>query len=229
MVENAVGEFCEIKREMRADSAPPARILVLGLGNEILKDDAVGILVAEKLRGHFPDEVEVRSTSLFGLSLLDELIDQDKVLLIDSFLPESPSSAKILEITLDSLGNSQAVCPHFVGLAEIREVMRSLDLGFPREVRIVAIPVTDPLTFSTELSSEVAARVDEAVEYCHGIVQSWLHRVVGKQEAAGGNRKATEAGSSGVSECVLSDDVNSEFRHLRARKKRPDAPSNPQP
>ena len=51
-------------------------MLVIGLGNEMLKDDAVGIRVAEELRGRLPADVEVRSTSCFGLSLLDELIDR---------------------------------------------------------------------------------------------------------------------------------------------------------
>jgi hydrogenase maturation protease len=154
--------------------APPASILVLGLGNELLKDDGVGIRVAEALRENLPAAVDVRSTSLFGLSLLDELIGRDKVLLIDSYLPEVGADAEIRELSLDSFGGAQAACPHFVGLAEIRDVMRCLDLGLPSEVRVLAIPVSDPLTFSTELSSEVAARVGEAAERARAILQTWL-------------------------------------------------------
>ncbi len=160
--------------EAQGDFTSPAPILVLGLGNEILKDDAVGILVAERLYGCFPDKVEIRSTSLFGLSLLDELVGREKVLIIDSYLPEDATAADFREITLDSLGQTSAPCPHFVGLAEIREVMRSLDLGFPHTVHILGIPVTDPLTFSNEMSAEVAARVDEAVERSRRIVHEWL-------------------------------------------------------
>ena len=151
---------------------PP--ILVLGLGNDLLKDDAVGIRVAEKLQGRFPAEVEVRSTSLFGLALLDELIDREKVLLIDSYVPEKFAGSEIQEHSLDWVGEAQAPCPHFVGLGEIRAIMRSLDLGFPREVRILAIPVADPITFSTEMTPAVATRVDEAAERARRIIQAWL-------------------------------------------------------
>ncbi len=170
-------ESCESREKTRAGAAqadPPGNILVLGLGNELLKDDAVGIRVAETLRESLPSEIDVRSTSLFGLSLLDELIGRDKVLLIDSYLPVDCLGADILELNVDSFGGTQASCPHFVGLAEIREVMRSLDLGFPSEVRILAIPVSDPLTFSTELSSEVAARVGEAAERARRILHTWF-------------------------------------------------------
>jgi hydrogenase maturation protease len=152
---------------------PP--VLVLGLGNELLTDDAVGIRVAERLQGTFPPGVEVRSTSVFGLALLDELLDRDKVLLIDSYIPDDSNGLEIQERTLDEVGEARAVCPHFVGLGEVREVMRQLGLGFPREVRILAIPVSDPITFSTEMTPAVAARVAEAATLARRIVETWLH------------------------------------------------------
>ena len=148
--------------------------LVLGLGNEMLKDDAVGIRVAERLRGSLPPEVEVRSTSCFGLSLLDELIDREKVLVIDSYVPVEFVGSEIQECDLDEVGESQSTSPHFVGLGEIREIMRKLGLTFPREVHILAIPVSDPTTFSYEMTPAVAALVDEAAARAHPIVQSWL-------------------------------------------------------
>jgi hypothetical protein len=49
---------------------PPAPFLILGLGNELLKNDAVGLRIAERLQGIFPAEVEVRSTSLLADSSL---------------------------------------------------------------------------------------------------------------------------------------------------------------
>jgi hydrogenase maturation protease len=151
-----------------------APILVLGLGNELLKDDAVGIRVAEKLQGTFPREVEVRWTSEFGLALLDELSGYDRVLVIDSYLPESESAPAFQERGLDSLGRANAPCPHFVGLGEIREAMRRLELDFPCEVRILAVRVCDSTTFSSEMSPQVAARVTGAAERACRIIRRWL-------------------------------------------------------
>jgi len=149
-------------------------VLVLGLGNDILKDDAVGIRVAERLQGTFGEDVEVRSTSLFGLSLLDELLGREKVLLIDSYVPEEFVGSEIQERNLDSVGEACGVSPHFVGLGEVREVMRRLGLGFPHEVRILAIPVSDPTTFSTQMTPAVTALVDEAATRAARIVEVWL-------------------------------------------------------
>jgi len=148
-------------------------LLVLGLGNEMLKDDAVGIRVAEKLQGTFPDEVEVRSTSSFGLALLDELIGREKVLVIDSYVPEEFVGSEIQECNLDEVGEAQSTSPHFVGLGEIREIMRKLDLAFPSKVHILAIPVSDPTTFSYEMTPAVTALVDDAAARARRIVEAW--------------------------------------------------------
>ena len=161
---------------------PP--ILVLGLGNELLKDDAVGIRVAERLAAVFPDEVEVRSTALFGLALIDELVGRDKVLLIDSYVPENFGLSKIREIRLSAIVKAAAPSPHFVGLGEIIEIMRALEIGFPRQVRILAIPVLDPVTFSSEMSFEVQAHVGKAVQRASRIVWGWI--------AQEGNRRDTQ-------------------------------------
>ena len=159
---------------MRVESSKPGAMLVLGLGNDMLKDDAVGIRVAQKLEGIFPPEVEVRSTSSFGLALLDELIGREKVLVIDSYVPEEFVGSEIQECNLDAVGEAETVSPHFVGLGEIREIMRKLGLTFPREVRILAIPVSDPTTFSYEMTPAVAARVNEAAARAARIVEAWL-------------------------------------------------------
>jgi hydrogenase maturation protease len=140
----------------------------------MLKDDAVGIRVAEKLKGSFPPAVEVRSTSCFGLSLLDELIDRERVLVIDSYVPEEFVGSEIQECNLGAVGEAVSTSPHFVGLGEIREVMRKLGLGFPAEVHILAIPVSDPITFSYEMSPAVTALVDEAAARARRIVEAWL-------------------------------------------------------
>ncbi len=152
----------------------PAPILVLGLGNDLLKDDAVGIRVAERLAGVFPNEVEVQSTAIFGLALLDSLVDRDKVLLIDSYVPESFDLSRTLEIRLNTIVETRAPCPHFVGLGEILEIMRALEIGFPREVRILAIPVLDPITFSSEMSPRVQAHLGSAVQRARRIVWGWI-------------------------------------------------------
>ena len=60
----------------------PTRLTVLGLGNELLGDDGVGVYVVRALRGEpLPDEVELVEGRTGGLSLV-KLIEQAQALLV---------------------------------------------------------------------------------------------------------------------------------------------------
>lgn len=62
------------------------RILVLGVGNALLKDEGVGIRVVHELeaRFHFPDNVRVVDGGVLGLSLTGVLMEADQVILVDA-------------------------------------------------------------------------------------------------------------------------------------------------
>ena len=60
-------------------------ILLLGLGNPILKDDRVGIEVARRVAEQVKKEnVKFMEASAGGLALLDAVCGYDKVILVDA-------------------------------------------------------------------------------------------------------------------------------------------------
>jgi hydrogenase maturation protease len=63
-----------------------SKTLVLGLGNDILSDDAVGLILARQLATKLAgiDGIEVRETMEMGLALLDFLVGYDAVLILDA-------------------------------------------------------------------------------------------------------------------------------------------------
>jgi len=62
-------------------------LVILGLGNDLLGDDAVGLLAAERCRGRFGPDVAVRMSAQSGLYLLEQLEDCDDAILLDSGNP----------------------------------------------------------------------------------------------------------------------------------------------
>ena len=50
------------------------KTLVLGLGNELLSDDGVGILAVRRLKETYKGQADIVETSLHGLALLDLFI-----------------------------------------------------------------------------------------------------------------------------------------------------------
>ncbi len=67
------------------------KILVLGLGNLILKDEGVGVRVAERMQQmSLPPDVEVLDGGIKGLDLLDFIEDREKVIVVDAVKAGAP-------------------------------------------------------------------------------------------------------------------------------------------
>ena len=83
-----------------ARSRRSERTVVLGLGNPLLADDGIGIEVLDRLRRHWelPPEVELVDGGVWGLSLLPEIEDAGRLLLVDAIdLKLEPGSLVVLE------------------------------------------------------------------------------------------------------------------------------------
>jgi hydrogenase maturation protease len=66
-------------------------ILILGIGNIILKDEGVGVRVAERMmRMSLPPNVEVLDGGIKGLDLLDFIEDREKVIVVDAVKAGAP-------------------------------------------------------------------------------------------------------------------------------------------
>jgi len=137
------------------------KTLVLGLGNDILADDAVGVLAARALTDKLNERADVKETSEHGIALLDHLLGYERVILIDAIQTGSHEPGTIIEIDPDSLSAVYAPSPHYAGLPELLAIARQLKLDFPRQFRIFAVEVADPLTIGGEMTPAVRAAIGE--------------------------------------------------------------------
>jgi len=164
--------------ERPVGSRRPDRILVLGLGNDILTDDAVGLLVARAVAARLGDDpaVAVRETTEMGLALLDEIADLDALILVDAVQTGRAPPGTIHACDIADLPQVTATSPHFIGVGETLALGRRLGLTMPQRVRVVAIEVADPYTLGTEPTAAVSAAVAQAVERVLALVQPAARR-----------------------------------------------------
>jgi hydrogenase maturation protease len=72
-------------------SAGKKKILVLGVGNTLLKDEGIGVRVAEKMmKMELPPDVEVLDGGVKGLDLLYCIEDRERVIVIDAVKAGAP-------------------------------------------------------------------------------------------------------------------------------------------
>jgi hydrogenase maturation protease len=112
-------------------------ILVLGLGNIILRDEGVGVWVAESLgrRFKFPPEVTVLEGGTLGLDLLPHLDGVERLLLIDAVkLGRAPGDIVRLEGDEVPAVLDVKVSPHQIGVRDLLAAARLMGIAPPHVV-----------------------------------------------------------------------------------------------
>ena len=148
------------------------KTLILGLGNPILTDDGVGVLVAEEVRKKLPEDtpIDVTEVSVGGLSLMESMIGYDRVILIDAFQKANGSPGQVHKMTLQDLiaisPTQHSVSPHDASLVTALEAGQRLGFHLPEEITIYAIEVDKVDEFGdqpTTLVAEVIPQVTQSV------------------------------------------------------------------
>lgn len=138
--------------------------LVLGLGNELLADDAVGIETVRLLRQEIGEKVDILESSLSGLALLDALLGYEKAIIIDSVLMKDGNPGKIHEINPQDLGEAKAISGHYAGLPELFKLSEYYELDFPSHIKIFAVEVEDPYTIKEGISEKVKRAIPDLIK-----------------------------------------------------------------
>jgi hydrogenase maturation protease len=140
------------------------RTLVLGLGNPLLGDDAVGLnvaaLVRERLDGSA--DVDVEEEEAGGLRLMERMTGYDRVVLVDAAVTGG-TPGEIRRLGPEDLPTQRTGVAHGIDLPRALALGRQLGYPMPSEVRIVAIEAASVLEFREDMTPAVAAAVLPAV------------------------------------------------------------------
>jgi hydrogenase maturation protease len=147
------------------NSQASSAVLVLGLGNELLSDQAVGLIALRRLReeGECPPWLHFAECQEVALSLLDLVVGYQGLVVVDSIQTGRVGPGFIHEFRVDDSMSFGVFSPHFVGIGEMLALGKELGMNLPTEVRIIAIEVLDPCTMSGQLTEKVQAGIDTAV------------------------------------------------------------------
>ena len=139
-------------------------VRLLGLGNEILADDAFGILVAREVERRFQGQIEVAHSSAAGYDLMEHLLGARRLLVVDTIVTGRVKPGAISVFTADRVQPAPGGSPHFLGLFEVLAVGRKLDLDVPKETIVIAVEASDCTTVGGPIHPDVQAAIPAAVE-----------------------------------------------------------------
>ena len=147
-------------------TAGPPRVVVIGLGNVLMGDDAFGPWVAQTLLAahDFPETVSVEDLGTPGLDLLPYVTDAAALVLVDTVRADAPAGTLRLYRRDDLLRHApQArLSPHDPGVKEAL-LTAEFEGRAPREVLLVGVVPADT-AMGVRLSPPLREAVPRAVE-----------------------------------------------------------------
>jgi hydrogenase maturation protease len=147
-------------------SAPLDRkcILVLGVGNTLLKDEGVGVHVIEQLQSmNLPEDVEVLDGGVLGLDLLENMEGRKKVIIVDAVQGgEAPGTIyRLTRKNIDMGKNRFLSSLHDIDLPYVLNVADFM--GKHIDPVIIGVEPKD-MSVGLELSKEIEAKIPEVIK-----------------------------------------------------------------
>jgi hydrogenase maturation protease len=156
-----------------------SRYAVLGLGNRLETDEALGAIVIERLQadpsllGSLPDpgSVELIDGGTVGLGLLPYLTDLDGLVVVDVISARREPGALIDLDGASLIRHEQVMSVHDLGAGEVLGALHVLE-RWPRRVRVVGLE-PQAIELGLELTPPVAAGVPALLEAIAAHLGEW--------------------------------------------------------
>ena len=149
--------------------------LVLGIGNNLLTDEGVGIHVIELLEKLHPDRADINFVDggTLSFTLADYLASHEQLIVVDAARiggkPGDMACFEGSEMDRYLTGNRQSV--HEVGLMDLLDICK-LQGHYPEKRALVGIE-PESLEWGEAPSKSVAPAVEKAAEQVMALIQKW--------------------------------------------------------
>jgi len=139
-----------------------SRLLILGIGNLLLRDEGVGVHAIQALatKSELPLDVDLIDGGTAGLDLIDCLADRQKVVVIDA-IDAGVAPGTILKLQVPDLidDDSLVLSAHETGFLAAMKATRLLGCP-PTDVTVFGVQTAD-MSSGLELSAPVAAQMPQ--------------------------------------------------------------------
>jgi hydrogenase maturation protease len=148
------------------------KVLVLGMGNPILSDDGVGIVIANALEGKVIG-AHVATSAMIGLDLLDAMSGYDKVYLIDAMCTRDGKIGEVKKISREGgVGTMHLFTSHGINFFELMELGKRCGLNMPEIGAVYGIEIGDNVCFGSSLTMELQGKIAPIMDIILGDISN---------------------------------------------------------
>ncbi|MBI4403001.1 MAG: hydrogenase maturation protease [Deltaproteobacteria bacterium] len=138
------------------------KFLVLGIGNPILSDDAIGIRLVEDLKAMSCNPaIHFKTASVGGLAILDQIEGYENVVFVDAIKTAHGKPGSVYEWDVLRFAD----CGHLSNFHDISfptaiELGKKIGLSMPKNMTVLAIEIVEDRVFSEGFTPEVESQYE---------------------------------------------------------------------
>jgi len=142
------------------------KILLLGIGNPILTDDAIGILVAREIAKLQLPGVDVQEVAASGIEVMELMLDYEKIVIVDAIMLPDKEPGEIFRLKEEDFSHTvNGASPHGVNISTAIALGRqTTPKRMPEEIAFLAMQAEDVSTFSERLTESVGRKLPELID-----------------------------------------------------------------
>lgn len=141
------------------------KILIYGIGNPYRCDDRIGLEIADILdRKMHGDHIVVRSGSIEGMAMLDEILGFDRVIFIDSIKTKDGKPGDTYRISIEQLQENRSLSSsHGIDFVTAVRLGKKFGYKMPESVIVYAIEIEDNASYEEECTEKVKMSIPKIV------------------------------------------------------------------
>jgi len=152
---------------------PDNKILILGLGNEILTDDSIGPRLVRSLERELDrQEIEFSTACCGGLEIMEAIRGYKKAVLIDAIRTKSGSPGTVYYFNPSAFRETSNLSNlHDINFITALRLGNILELDLPADLHIIAVEIVEDRIFSESLTPVMAMKYPDILEEVYTMVK----------------------------------------------------------
>lgn len=149
------------------------KILILGLGNDILTDDGIGPRLVKDIRLLFPDlPARFDTACCGGLEIIEMIRDHETVIFIDAIRTPTGTPGTVYHLSPSHFRETSHLSNiHDLNFTEALRTYEMLGIRPAAEMHIIAVEITEDRIFCERLSATIEKRYPEILKTVSGMIR----------------------------------------------------------
>jgi hydrogenase maturation protease len=150
--------------------------LVLGIGNDILRDDGIGPKLAIKMEEVDPlEDVAYQTTTLGGLDILELIQDYQTVVFIDAIKTRGGVPGTVYEYSLEDFQETLHLSNlHDISFLTAIELGKKMNMQIPDRISIIAVEIVEDMEFGEQFTPPLQEKYPAIIQEVKGKIRDFL-------------------------------------------------------